>query len=116
AVRLCQLGDLAANEARQHPASDRFRHRRRDVRQHLSLRDLSAHSRSDQAGRAGRVAGLLAALLKLLRMSPGAEGTGSRLLNLHPAMIEELPSAAPPLAYGTVLQNAEPSAPHRAHP
>src|SRR5262249_60561071 len=34
------------------PASDGFRYRRRDVRQHLPLRDLSAHSRSDQAGRA----------------------------------------------------------------
>src|SRR5260370_260410 len=33
-------------------ASDRFRHRRRDVRQHLPLRDLCSHSRSHQAGRA----------------------------------------------------------------
>src|SRR5262245_34052690 len=32
------------------PASDRFRTRRRDVRQHLPLRDLCPHSRSDQAG------------------------------------------------------------------
>src|SRR5215472_6290065 len=39
------------------PASDRRRHRQRHVRQHLSLRDLCPHSRSDQAGgtRAGRV-------------------------------------------------------------
>src|SRR5262249_54497326 len=33
-------------------ASAGFRHRGRDVRQHLPLWDLSAHSRSDQAGRA----------------------------------------------------------------
>src|SRR5262249_205049 len=32
------------------PASDGFRYRRRDVRRHLPLRDLSAHSRTDQAG------------------------------------------------------------------
>src|SRR5229473_3370398 len=34
------------------PASDRFRYRRRDVRQHLPLRHLCPHSRSDQEGRA----------------------------------------------------------------
>src|SRR5262249_132192 len=41
------------------PASDGFRYRRRDVGQHLPLRDLSAHSGSHQAGgaieRAGRL-------------------------------------------------------------
>src|SRR6266508_3608526 len=37
---------------REQPASDGFRHRRRDVRQHLPLWHLCPHSRSDQAGRA----------------------------------------------------------------
>src|SRR5271165_220322 len=37
--------------AGEQPASDRLRYRRRHVRQHLPLRDLCAHSRSDQAGR-----------------------------------------------------------------
>src|ERR1700757_733580 len=38
--------------ARDQPPSDGFRYRERDVGQHLPLRDLPAHSRSDQAGRA----------------------------------------------------------------
>src|SRR5262249_7641641 len=53
-MRLLPIGPdhvgLAA--ACEQPASDGFRYRRRDVRQHLPLWDVSAHSRSDQAGRA----------------------------------------------------------------
>ena len=45
--------------ARDQSAPDRCRHRRRDVRQHLPLRHLCAHSRGDQAGRADARAGRL---------------------------------------------------------
>ena len=53
-MRLLPVGPdhVRFGAAREQPASDRFRHRRRDVRQHLPLRDLCPHSRSDQAGRA----------------------------------------------------------------
>src|SRR5262252_4306363 len=53
-MRLLPVGPdhVGFRAAGEQPASDRFRHRRRDVRQHLPLRDLSAHSRSDQARRA----------------------------------------------------------------
>ena len=49
----CQSGQImsAVGAPGEQPASDGFRHRRRDVRQHLPLRDLYPHSRSDQAGR-----------------------------------------------------------------
>ena len=42
----CQSGQImsAVGTARQQSPSDRFRHRWRDVRQHLSLRDLSANT------------------------------------------------------------------------
>ena len=46
--------------SRQQPASDRFRHRRRDVRQHLPLRNLCPHSRSHQARRTIDLKGSLA--------------------------------------------------------
>src|SRR5258705_5737597 len=45
------------------PTSNRFRYRRRDVRQHLPLRDLCPHSRSDQAGRAIEQTGRLTMIL-----------------------------------------------------
>ena len=50
----CQSGQIMSASAllASNPTSDGFRHRRRDVRQHLSLRDLCPHSRGDQAGRA----------------------------------------------------------------
>ena len=52
-MRLLPVGPdhVRGGAAREQSASDRCRHRRRDVRQHLPLRDLCAHSRSDQAGR-----------------------------------------------------------------
>ena len=52
-MRLLPVGPdhVRFGAARQQPASHRCRYRRRDVRQHLPLRDLCAHSRSDQAGR-----------------------------------------------------------------
>ena len=54
AMRLLPVGPdhVGVGAAGEQPASDRCRHRRRDVRQHLPLRDLCPHSRSDQAGRA----------------------------------------------------------------
>src|SRR5882672_1905372 len=48
---------------REQPASDGFRYRRRDVRQHLPLWDLCPHSRSDQAGRAIERTGRLTMIL-----------------------------------------------------
>ena len=47
----CQAGQImqAAALLKQTPASHGRRHRRHDVRQHLPLRDLSAHSRRHQA-------------------------------------------------------------------
>ena len=53
----CQSGQImsAAALLASNPQPDRCRHRRRDVRQHLPLRDLCAHPRSDQAGRRDRL-------------------------------------------------------------
>ena len=49
----CQSGQIMSATAllASNPQPDRCRHRRRDVRQHLPLRHLRAHSRSHQAGR-----------------------------------------------------------------
>src|SRR5499427_7761366 len=55
------------------PASDGFRYRRRDVRQHLPLRDLSAHSRSDQAGGATERTGRLT--MRVDHLSSVADGS-----------------------------------------
>src|SRR3984893_12911226 len=64
-MRLLPVGPdhVCCGAAREHPASDRFRYRRRDVRQYMSLRDLRAHSRSDQTSRAGERIGRLIMLL-----------------------------------------------------
>src|SRR5215471_1199971 len=43
---------VGGGPAREQPTSDRFRYRQRHVRQHLPLRNLFAHSRCHQAGRA----------------------------------------------------------------
>ena len=53
AMRLLPIGPdhVCGGAARQQSAPDRLRYRRRDVRQHLPLRDLRAHSRSHQASR-----------------------------------------------------------------
>ena len=53
----CQSGQImsATRADRRQSGTDRRRHRRGDVRQHLPLRHLRAHPRGDQAG--GRVAG-----------------------------------------------------------
>src|SRR5712671_6034986 len=50
-MRLLPVGPnhVCFGAPREQSASDGFRHRRRDVRQHLPLRDLCPHSRSDQA-------------------------------------------------------------------
>src|SRR5260221_7418407 len=67
------------------PTSNRFRYRRRDVRQHLPLRDLCPHSRSDQAGRAIEQAGRLTMILDHITSrfagrgrSPSANGLSRR--------------------------------------
>src|SRR5216684_4277066 len=54
AVRVLPVGPdhVCLGASREQPAPDRFRHRRRDVRQHLPLRDLCPNSRSDQTSRA----------------------------------------------------------------
>src|SRR6476661_10003345 len=57
--------------AREQPAPDGFRYRRRDVGQHLPLRDLSPHSRSDQAGRATERTGRLTMMLDQIASRPG---------------------------------------------
>ena len=51
AMRLLPVGPdhVCGGAAREQSAPDRCRHRRCDVRQHLPLRDLRPHSRSDQA-------------------------------------------------------------------
>ena len=48
----CQSGQImsAAALLASNPNPDRCRHRRRNVRQHLPLRDLCPHSRGHQAG------------------------------------------------------------------
>src|SRR5215468_8383831 len=60
-MRLLPIGPdhVGLGAACEQPASHGFRYRRRDVRQHLPLRDLSAHSRSDQAGGATERTGRL---------------------------------------------------------
>ena len=70
-MRLLPVGPdhVRFGAAREQPASDRCRYRRRDVRQHLPLRDLCPHSRSDQAGRAIELTGRLTMILDHL-MSP----------------------------------------------
>src|SRR6476619_7175789 len=54
-MRLLSVGPdhVGYSSAREQSAPNRYRHRRCDVRQHLPLRDLCAHSRRDQAGREG---------------------------------------------------------------
>ena len=53
-MRLLPVGPdhVRFGAAREQSTSDGCRYRQRDVRQHLPLRDLCAHSRGDQAGRA----------------------------------------------------------------
>src|SRR5262249_9482006 len=53
-MRLLPVGPdhVGLGAACEQPTSDGFRYRRRDVGQHLPLRDLGPHSRSDQTGRA----------------------------------------------------------------
>ena len=51
-MRLLPVGPdhVGSGAAGEQSASDRFRHRRRDVRQYLPLRDVCPHSRCHQAG------------------------------------------------------------------
>ena len=73
-VRLLPVGPdhVRFGAAGEQPASDRLRYRRRDVRQHLPLRDLCPHSRSDQAGRAIDRTGRLTMILD--RIAPPSTG------------------------------------------
>src|SRR5437660_627841 len=61
AVRLLPVGPdhVGGGAARAHPATLGCRHRCRDVRQHLSLRHLSAHPRRDSPRRAAQVRRLI---------------------------------------------------------
>ena len=61
----CQSGQIMSASAllASNPQPDRCRHRRRDVRQHLPLRHLCPHPRSDQAGRAIERTGRLTMIL-----------------------------------------------------
>ena len=83
----CQSGQIMSASAllASNPQSDRFRYRRRHVRQHLPLRDLCAHSRSDQAGRAIERTGRLTMILDQITSraadsdrSPSASGFSRR--------------------------------------
>ena len=80
---------VGCGAAREQSASDRLRYRRRDVRQHLPLRDLCPHSRSDQAGRANEWTGRLTMILdhftsERLRWSIAAANGLSRRSFLRP--------------------------------
>src|SRR5262249_14185739 len=74
-MRLLPVGPdhVCLGAACEQPASDGFRYRRRDVRQHLPLRDLSAHSRSDQAGGATERTGRLT--MRADHLSSSADGS-----------------------------------------
>ena len=87
AMRLLPVGPdhVRVGAAGEQPASDGCRHRRRDVRQHLPLRDLCPHSRSDQAGRAIERTGRLTMILDHIASraagsgrSPSANGLSRR--------------------------------------
>ena len=67
AVRLLPVGPdhVGGGAAGEQPASDGCRHRRRDVRQHLPLRHLCPHSRSDQAGGAIELTGRLTMIIAI---------------------------------------------------
>src|SRR5712671_4798696 len=64
----------AIGASRDQPASNRWRYRRRDVRQHLPLRDLCPYSRSDQASSAIERKGRLIMILD----HTTSRNTGSR--------------------------------------
>src|SRR6266446_1902596 len=88
AVRLLPVGPdyVRLGAACQQPASDGCRYRRRDVRQHLSLRDLCPDSRGHQASRAiDRTAELTMIPDRLTRRSllqAGAAAGGGLVLSL----------------------------------
>src|SRR5262245_51885221 len=75
-MRLLPVGadHVRCGAACEQSTSDRFRYRRGDVRQHLPMRDVSAHSRSDQAGRAIEWAGRLT--MTLDHLTSGAARVG----------------------------------------
>ncbi len=71
----CQSGQIMSASAllASNPHPTDFGHRRRDVGQHLPLRDLWPHSRSDQTGRAIERAGRLTMIFD--RITSGAAGS-----------------------------------------
>src|SRR5258708_13968559 len=86
-MRLLPVGPdhVGFGAAREQRASDGCRDRRRNVRQHLPLRDLCPHSRSDQAGgaieRTGRPAMIVDDLTSQaagFARSPSANGLSRR--------------------------------------
>src|SRR6516225_5956603 len=80
-MRLLPIGPdhVRFGAACEQSASDGFRYRRRDVRQHLPLWDVSAHSRSDQAGRAIE---RMRRLTMILESFSSQAGSASRSLSL----------------------------------
>ena len=75
-MRLLPVGPdhVRFGAAGEQPTSNGLRYRRRDVRQHLPLRDLCPHSRSDQAGLAiGRKGGMTMILDRIAHRSADPE-------------------------------------------
>src|ERR1700722_17650696 len=81
-MRLLPVGadHVCFGAARRQPAPDRCGYRRRHVGQHLSLRDLSAHPRSHQAGRkrTGRPAMILDRIARTGALDQSANGLSRR--------------------------------------
>src|SRR6266496_6299321 len=83
-MRLLPVGanHVRFGAADEQTASDGCRYRRRHVREHLPLRHLSPHSRSDQAGSAVERTGRLTMILEHMTTRPAdpeQSGTANRL-------------------------------------
>src|SRR5260370_9486278 len=99
-MRLLPVGedDVRFAAAGEQPQSDGCRYRRRDVRQHLPLRDLCPHSRSDQRGRAIEPTGGLTMILDPLTprsfLRAGAAPGGGLMLILSLPVAKHDPETA----------------------
>src|SRR5947207_1612738 len=74
---------VGGGAARAHPATLGCRHRCRDVRQHLSLRHLSAHPRRDSPRRAAQVRRLRMSLDRRAFLKSSACVSGGLIIALH---------------------------------